>query len=67
MASRGPVLLVWINLNPSIDKLSHTQKSVDEITYPFPNFNCTVDVWEWISIFPTFYDRYDYLSMLDYS
>ena len=24
----------------------------DEITYPFPNFNgCTIDVWEWISIF----------------
>ena len=27
-------------------------KSWDEITYPFPNFNgCTVDVWEWIRNF----------------
>ena len=25
---------------------------LDEITYPFPNFNgCTVEVWEWMSNF----------------
>ena len=23
---------------------------VDEITYPFPNFNSEVEVWEWISM-----------------
>ena len=23
----------------------------DEITYPFPNFNGTVEVWEWVSNF----------------
>ena len=29
-----------------------SNKVWDEITYPFPNFNCsTVEVWEWISNF----------------
>ena len=38
-----------------------------EITYPFPNFNgCTVEVWEWILIHPTFYNGFYYLSMLGF-
>ena len=48
----GPLLLTWINFNPSMDKYLHTQKNVGEITYPFLNFNgATVDVQEWISKF----------------
>ena len=43
----GPLLLTWINFNPSMDKLSHIQWSVGEIIiYPVPNFNgTTVEVW----------------------
>ena len=39
------LILAWIsNHMPN--------KSLDEITYPFPNFNdSTVEVWEWISDF----------------
>ena len=33
----------------------------DEITYPFPKFNgCTIEVWEWISIFSTLYNGCNY-------
>ena len=40
-----PILLTWINFNPSMDKLSHAQYVWDEITYPFLIFNgCTVEV-----------------------
>ena len=31
------VLLIWNNLKPITDKQLHALKSVDEITYPFPN------------------------------
>ena len=43
------------------------RKSVDEITYPFPNFNgAAIEVWKWISNFiPQFTGHaIDYLSML---
>ena len=37
----------------------------DEITFPFPNFNSAVEVWEWTSKFiPQFNRKYDFLSML---
>ena len=49
------LIMAWIgNHMPS--------KVCDEIAYPFPN--CTVEVWEWISNFPTLYDGRNYLSML---
>ena len=33
-----------------MDEQLHKLYSVDEITYPFLNFNgCTVEVWEWIN------------------
>ena len=33
-----------------MDKYSRTKWSVNEITYPFPNFNgAAVEVWPWIS------------------
>ena len=49
--SSGPLLLLWFNSNPSMDKwLSNHYKVWDEITNPFPNFNrVTIEVWEWIS------------------
>ena len=50
--SQGCLLLTWFNFNPSMDKSSHAQLSVEWNTYPFPNFNgATVEVWEWISNF----------------
>ena len=50
----GPLLLTWIDFNPSMDKVITCLVKCDEITYPFPNFNgCTVEVWEWISNFIT--------------
>ena len=33
---QGPLLLAWIDFNPSMDKYHH-YKVWDEITYPFPN------------------------------
>ena len=36
----------------------------DEIADPFPNFNCTVKVWEWISNFIPHFMAYDYLPMV---
>ena len=45
-----PLLLIWINFNPTMNKNNNHHKVWDEITYPFPNFNgATVEVWEWIS------------------
>ena len=39
----------------------------DEIPYPFQNFNnCTVGVWEWISISPDIYNICKCLSMLGF-
>ena len=33
-----------------MDKQLHLSESVEEIVYPFPNFNaCAAEVWEWIS------------------
>ena len=40
---QAPLLLTWINFNPSMDC-----NVWDEITYAFPNFN---GVWEWMSNF----------------
>ena len=36
---QGPLLLIWLNFNASMDKLLHPYKMWDEITYQFPNFN----------------------------
>ena len=48
----GPHLLTWINLFPAWISNSMHCNMLDEITYPFPNFNgSTVEVWEWISNF----------------
>ena len=42
------LLPTWMKFNPSMD-ISHAQLIVDEITYPFRNFNdCTVEVRELI-------------------
>ena len=54
----GPLLLTWINFNPSMDKCIPMKflffEVWDVITYPFPNFNgATVEVWEWIINFTT--------------
>ena len=41
----GPLLLTWINFNPSMDNNYMPRKVWDEITYPFLNFNgWTVEV-----------------------
>ena len=41
-----PLLLTWVNINPSQDKYNHIHYKVwDEIDYPFPKFNgATLDV-----------------------
>ena len=40
-----PILLTWINFNPSMNSNHMLSKVWDEITYPFLNFNgCTVEV-----------------------
>ena len=32
--------------------LLHARSGVDEVTYPFPNFNgCTIEVGEWVNYF----------------
>ena len=36
-----PLLLTWVNFNPSMDKYLHQYNMWDEITDPFPNFNGT--------------------------
>ena len=41
--ARYTILLIWINFNPSIDKLSHALLSV--------GWKYFVEVWEWISNF----------------
>ena len=43
---QGPLLLKWINFNPSMDISYYIHYNVeDEITYPFINFNdATVEV-----------------------
>ena len=46
------LLLTWINFDISMDNQSHAQLSVGWNYLSNPNFNgCTVEVWEWISIF----------------
>ena len=51
--NQRPLLLKWINFNPSMDKELH-YKVWYEIAYPFPNSNgATVEVWKWISNFIT--------------
>ena len=36
----GPLVLTWINFNPSMDKYTYIHNNVcDWIIYPFPNFN----------------------------
>ena len=46
----GPLLLICINFNPSMDCIPY--KVCDEITYPFRNYNgATDEAWEWISKF----------------
>ena len=44
---RRPILLTWINFNPSTDKKPHGKYSVDDIIYPFPNLSgATVEFWQ---------------------
>ena len=52
----------WINFNPAWISNHIPSKMLDEITYPFLNFNgCTIKVWElWFQ--PTLYAQ-NYLSM----
>ena len=46
----GTLLLTWFSFDTVMDKLSHTHWSLDEMTYPFPNFNgCTLIFWDCIS------------------
>ena len=41
-----PLLLTWINFNPSMDKNHKLSKVWDEIIYPFLNINiCIVEGW----------------------
>ena len=45
----GPILLTWINFNPSID-VTILRKVWYEIIYPFPNLNgSTVEIWKLIN------------------
>ena len=45
-----PLLLTWINFNSTWIINHMPSKMLDEIIYPFPNFNgTTVEVWKWIS------------------
>ena len=46
----GPLLLIWIGFNLGMDKQLHPMESVDEINYPFSNFN-VAEVWQWINNF----------------
>ena len=51
-----------------MDKWSHAQYRLDEINYPFRNFNgATVDVWEWISNFTSHFimDVITYIYITD--
>ena len=42
-------------------------KVLDEITYPFPNFNAaSIGDWEWMSNFISHYDVCNYLSVLGF-
>ena len=51
-AYQDPLLLTWINFNPTWISIQIRYKMRDVITYPFPNFNAaTVEFWEWISNF----------------
>ena len=47
----GHISLIWINLNPNVDKKSHVQSSmICYFFYLFPNFKgTTAEVWKWIS------------------
>ena len=36
---QGALSVTWFNFNYIMDKQSHAQKSVDQITSPFLNFN----------------------------
>ena len=50
--TKGPLLLTWINFNPSMISNHMPCKVCDEITYPFPVFNGATDgVWESIRNF----------------
>ena len=47
-----PLLLTWINFNPSSDKLSHPLLSVEWNHLSILNVNgYTIEVWEWKSNF----------------
>ena len=47
-----------INLNPSMDKQSYVQLCVYQITYPLPDFNICIEVWELISKFVPYFILY---------
>ena len=52
LTHQGPLLLTWFIINPSIDKYHMPSKVWDEITDPFPNFNCcSVEIWKWMNDF----------------
>ena len=56
---QGPLILIWIS-----QQIHY--KVLDEITYPFPNFNgCTIDVWEWISDFIQHFTSHVFLLLFD--
>ena len=64
-ACRGSLLLPWITLNPNMQKSSHANIVWDELTYPFPIFNCCiVQDWALTSNFIPHYNDCDYLSIL---
>ena len=61
----GPLLLTWFNFNPAWISNHMSSKLLDEITYPFPNFNgATVEVWERII---NFLPHLIILDLMDYN
>ena len=43
----GPLVLTWINLDPSMDKYSHAESGMRWNYLSIPNFNgCIGEVWE---------------------
>ena len=47
--NHGPLSLILFNFDPSVDNSLHPNNVVDEIAYPFSNFNSAVTkVWECI-------------------
>ena len=57
----GALLLTQINLNPSMNKLSHAQYNVGKIAYPFNG--CVVEVWKGMNNLIPHFNWCDYLDL----